>query len=301
MMVVSNKDVPFDPYGVVFDERAPGKIGIGGIPVKHVSSMKLVGFTFDPKLTRKPMIDAIAKKARIRLGALRRLRPLLSDENMKTMYIMFVRSIMEYGGVQFQGARDTHLAKLDRIQASAMKLGNFEIESLKQRRDAATASLIFKLLDGRGRGELNSFAPEIVVVSQGRYPSKRDHQKVGIRLKDPTTTYSLDSYTKSIAGVAALIFDQLPQALLQEGKSRGWHKIEKRATDLLIGKAPKASQNITPVHSPSNQPPDVPSKARVKFQKPKSTPNLWEQISHFTIQGKQKEIDKAMKQLHNSL
>ena len=54
------------------------------------------------------MIGAIATKARIRLGMLNRLRPLLSDHNMEAIYTSFIRPIMEYGSMQFMGAADTH-------------------------------------------------------------------------------------------------------------------------------------------------------------------------------------------------
>jgi hypothetical protein len=290
MMVISNKRVPFDPTGIVFDERRPDMIGVAGIPVKQVKSLKLVGFLFDCKLTWGPMIDAIAKKARIRLGALRRLRPLLNDSNMKTMYIMFVRSIMEYGSAQFQGAAESHLVKLDRIQESAMKLGNFMIEPLKHRREAATASLVFKLLDGRGRGELNRFTPTLNVVTKGRFPSRTcsiSQPKCGIRLEDRTNTYSLDAYKRSIAGASSAVWDKLPQSLIMEGLDKGYHKIEKRAKNLLLGKASEPIRNRTPSCSPVRLPspalPDAPTKPRFKFQKPKSTPNLWEQLSHYSL------------------
>ena len=147
MLVISRETNPFDHTGIVFDERALGMIGATGVPVKQVFTLKLVGFVFDSKLTWGPMSAAITNKARMRLGALHRLRPVLDDANLKTMYIMFIRSIMEYGGVQFQGAADRHLARLDCIQESTMKLGNFQIESLQSRRDAATTALVSKLLD----------------------------------------------------------------------------------------------------------------------------------------------------------
>ena len=53
------------------------------------------------------------------------------------MYIMFIRSIMEYGSLVYMGAAKSHLDKLDRVHESAMKLCGFEIESLESRREAA--------------------------------------------------------------------------------------------------------------------------------------------------------------------
>ena len=42
---------------------------------------------------------------------------MLDDNNMKTMYTMVVRSVMEYGNVVYMGAAQTHLQKLDRQRA----------------------------------------------------------------------------------------------------------------------------------------------------------------------------------------
>ena len=92
--------------------------------------MKLVGFLFDTKLTFSSMIDKLAKKARCRLGALRRLKPMLDKPNLKQMYTMF-RSILECGSLVCMGAAKSHLDKLDRVQESAMKFRGFEIESLE--------------------------------------------------------------------------------------------------------------------------------------------------------------------------
>ena len=50
---------------------------MGCAPVERVDEVKLVGFLFDTKLTFSSMNDKLAKKARCRLGALRRLKPML--------------------------------------------------------------------------------------------------------------------------------------------------------------------------------------------------------------------------------
>ena len=88
--------------------------------MEQVEELKLCGFTFDIKMRWGPMIDVLAKKARSKLAALRRLRFVLDDNSTKTMYIIFVRSVMEYGNVVYMGAADSHLDKLDRIQAGGM-------------------------------------------------------------------------------------------------------------------------------------------------------------------------------------
>ena len=77
-MVVSQRKDPFDPF-----ENSAG-ITMGGMQVKRVKSTKLVGFTFDSKLKFGEMIDKLAKKARVILGAIRRLKPMLDSNHLET-------------------------------------------------------------------------------------------------------------------------------------------------------------------------------------------------------------------------
>ena len=73
------------------------------------------------------MVDKIATKARQRIGALSRVRHLLDSDNLRTIYVMFIRSIMEYNSVSWMGAADSHLHKLDRVQCMAQRIGSFTV------------------------------------------------------------------------------------------------------------------------------------------------------------------------------
>ena len=123
MVVVSKKRNPMKPVGVTFD----------GFTLPLKKHIKLVGFTIDSVLSWGPMIDRIASKARARLGALARLKYYLDSNTMEMMYVMFIRSIMEYGCVAWMGAASSHLHKLDIIQLRAEKIGGFTTEPLSCR------------------------------------------------------------------------------------------------------------------------------------------------------------------------
>ena len=62
-----------------------------GIAVAQLDEAKLVGYTFDSKLGLGKMVDKIARKARTRIAALRRLKPMLDSSNLQMMYTMFIR------------------------------------------------------------------------------------------------------------------------------------------------------------------------------------------------------------------
>ena len=228
----SRKKKKFDCTGIVMN----------GLEVEQVDEIKLVGFTLDSRMTWKPMIDLLAKKARCRLAALRRLRFVLDDNNMKTMYIMFVRSVMEYGNVVYMGAAQTHLEKLDRVQRSAERIGNFTIETLEARREAAAIRLALKLMDGRGRGKLQDFAPQ-VMDSKSCRPSR--HYTNGMRLETTVKARSLNVFKRSFIGAVPVIWNKLPKDIIDKGKARGWTKIKKLCSNFLIGKQPKPKPKST--------------------------------------------------------
>ena len=110
-MVVSRKNKPFDASALTFNGEA----------VEVVDEMKLVGFTFDNKMSMGPMVQKASKKGRAKIAALYRLKPYLDSANLETMYKAFVRSSVEYGNLEYMQAAPTQLAKLDTIQAAAEK------------------------------------------------------------------------------------------------------------------------------------------------------------------------------------
>ena len=142
--ILSQKKKPFDPSGIAFS----------GEELSVHNDTTLVGLKTDQRMRWGPMIKKLASKARKRIGALSRVRHLLNSANLKTMYLMFIRSIMEYNSISWMGAAQSHLSTLDRVQHTAEKICNFIVGPLQARRDAAALAFAFKLLDGKTRGEL---------------------------------------------------------------------------------------------------------------------------------------------------
>ena len=109
-VVFSKKKRPFDTSDIRFEGQVVAKA--------EGADAKVVGYVLDPKMTWGQMIDQIARKAKGRLAALARVKHLLNSSNLKRLYCMFIRSIMEYGSLAWGGAARVHLEKLDRIQGS---------------------------------------------------------------------------------------------------------------------------------------------------------------------------------------
>ena len=178
---------------------------------------------FDTKLTFSSVVDKLAKKARGRLGALKRLKPMLDSVDMEQMCTMFIRSILEHGSLVYMGAANSHLEKLERVQQS--KIGGFEVESLHlKQREAAAISFALDLLDGNGYGGLQDYAP--TVIEPLKLSKKRTRQSVeaGLQLKRVHKAPSLDQYKQSHLGSIHKIWSKLPQKLISEGNDAFWGK-----------------------------------------------------------------------------
>jgi hypothetical protein len=226
---------------------------MGGITVKYAyedtklklgSALKIVGFTFDKGLSWSKMISSLASKARSQLGALWRLRSVMDSSNLEIMYKAFVRSIMEYGGLEYMSAAETHLAKLDAVQHSAQKICGRVFEDLSCRREASVFGMLCKMLDGEVRGDLKEFIPEFASAQHDRRGSLRSAvQNTSLALKDLTRSTSLLYYERSFCGIAPKVFKKIPEELIQKGKEGGWRKIMKQGQRILCGRDSAAIGN----------------------------------------------------------
>ena len=225
MVVVSQKRSPFDPTGATFDD----------FQIPHRPHIKLVGFTVDSKLRWGPMIDRIAKKARSRIGALRRINHHLDCHTMRTMYTSFIRSIMEFGSVAWMGCAQTHLDKLDRVQASAQKISGFTVPPLQLRREAAAVSFALKMLDGACKGVLNDHVPILdYPLKDSVRPSR--HKLGGVQIQSMISAKSLDTTARGFFGALPGIWSRLPQDLTAKGMCFGWLKIKSRCVAHILKK-----------------------------------------------------------------
>ena len=232
-MVFSQKKKPFDVSGLVFE----------GFPIKLVKQTKAVGYQLDSRLRWGPMVDSISKKAKGRLAGLSRVRRFLDSTNMKAIYEMFIRSIMEYGSVAWMGAADSHLHKLDRVQRRAESIGNFTTDTLAARREVAALSFALKLMDGQARGVLKNHIPQLyepLLLSK-----KRTRQVIaGKQVKSRINTKSLDVYRRGFHGALPSIWRKLPQELVTKGYNRGWLKIKTACKNFLLGKVEKPKTSV---------------------------------------------------------
>ena len=142
-MIISRKRTPFH-CNLYYDGKS--------LPVEK--EIKVLGVTFDSKLTWNKHLSNVSGRAGQKLGALRRISSKLSVPGRATVYKSQVRSVMEYSSLAWMGAAPTHLKKLDSVQERAIKVigvseeaaaTSLNIKPLQHRRNVASATLMYKM------------------------------------------------------------------------------------------------------------------------------------------------------------
>ena len=66
-----------------------------------------------------------------------------------------------------------------------------------------------------------------------------------MRLETTVKARSLNVFKRSFIGAVPVIWNILPKDIIDKGKARGWTKIKKLCSNLLIGKQPKPKPKST--------------------------------------------------------
>ena len=197
--------------------------------IAEVSSLKILGFMLDSSFTWGPHIDMIISRTKQRLAQLCRLSSYLDSVGLSIMYKSFVRSCLEYGHLLYFGAARGYLKRLDALQCRAASICHSTFPSLESRRHAAAIGLLCRLLDGEGRGDLQSFIPHFV-TSVPRRSSRLNNLSDparALRLQNPITFRTLDCYRRSWHGAISSIWNTLPANLLFQGHDMDWRSVLK--------------------------------------------------------------------------
>ena len=138
---------------VISRKRTPSacKLYFNETPIELTREIKILGTTFDSKLTWKKHLSNIAGRAGQKLGALRRVSRKLNPSGHAIVYKSQVRSVMEVSSLAWMGAAPTHFSKLDSIQTRALKIigvsedtaaKELNIHPLQHHRNVAASTLM---------------------------------------------------------------------------------------------------------------------------------------------------------------
>ena len=113
---------------VLFTKRvkmAPFSLTIAGKPIKIEKSAKFLGLVWDGRLSWKDHIDFVTAKCQKRLNLMRSVSGTkwgADAKTLRTIYVMLIRSVIDYGSIVYDSASQCQLERLEKVQNQAMKL-----------------------------------------------------------------------------------------------------------------------------------------------------------------------------------
>ena len=191
-LVISRKNnAPFHPVLYMNDT-----------PVREVESHKHLGLTFNSNGTWDTHIETIISKASKRIGLLRKIKFKIDRFSLQKIYFSFIRPILEYADVIWDGCNQLMKARLERIHfeaaritTGATKLASLESllnetgwDTLQNRRFKHKLILFHKMYHKQTPEYLSNLVPHTAYEIHGRN-TRNQSQLVNINCR--TETYRM--------------------------------------------------------------------------------------------------------------
>ncbi len=109
-MLITRRQTPIDLH-LTFDGREIG----------HSNIHKHLGLTFNTQANWTNHLEETIRKANQRLGILRNLKYILGKEDLKTLYISNIRSLLEYADCVWDCIPDNLVKRIERININALR------------------------------------------------------------------------------------------------------------------------------------------------------------------------------------
>lgn len=155
------------------------------VPVKQVETHKHLGLTLDCKGTWLHHIDEVVQKATKRIGILRNIQFIADRKTLGIIYKTYIRSILEYGDVIWDGLPQYAAERLEKVQLEGLKIitgltksasrntlyTESGIEPLYQRRRKHRLIMFYKIVNGYAPEYLRALLPPRV-HERNNYPTR---------------------------------------------------------------------------------------------------------------------------------
>ena len=164
--------------------------------ITEVESHKHLGLYLSNDCSWHKHIDYITEKAWYRISTLRKLKFHLDRKSLETIYITFIRPLLEYGDIIWDNCTHQEKIELDKIQNEAARIatGTTKLvsidalykeigwETLEQRRNNHTLSLFYKMMNSLAPIYLTSLVPQPVCnLSRYNLRNSNDLQFINAR------------------------------------------------------------------------------------------------------------------------
>ena len=186
---------------------------------EEVTTLRLLGVTFDNTMNFGQHLRSVTLRATQRIGFLRKASPVLDPPGRLTAYKGFVRPLMEYCPLVWNGAAPSHLARLDRVQKRALSLigPGAVVDSLALRRTISGLCVLFKLMCGARLPCMAELLPPPADYANPR--TRRQLQAAHghcFQLKQTLPSRSHNTILQSFPNAHIPIWNSLPSSVLQE-------------------------------------------------------------------------------------
>ena len=101
---------------------------IGDTKISIVNEVKFLGVTFDRKLSWNAHTDGVYKRLKCAIAIIKRIKPYIANENLKTIYFTLFESHLLYGVSVWGGIPQYKMDKIFRLQKKCLRIlfGNLE-------------------------------------------------------------------------------------------------------------------------------------------------------------------------------
>ena len=193
------------------DRHENPQIYFNNIPIDEVNTHCYLGLTFSYNLKWNAHIDNVTVKASQRTNMMIPLKYKLDKTSLQTMYLTFVRPVMEYGISVWGGTYDSNIVKLERVQIDALRIitgatqrsnianlyAEVNIPTFMERRDTQMLMMMFKVKNNITPSSLSDLLPNDHPVEHNYNLRRENHMNNPIpRLE--STSRSFMYYAKNL-------------------------------------------------------------------------------------------------------
>ena len=164
--------------------------------INNVNSHKHLGQTFSQDCSWHDHLELVKTKAWLRINIMRRLKFQLDRKSLQTIYISFIRPLLEYADVVWDNCTQQEANELEKIQNEAARIVTGETklasiqsllsdtgwESLTSRREKHKLVLFYKMINSLAPEYFSSLVPPTVGnISQYNLRNETNLQTVPAR------------------------------------------------------------------------------------------------------------------------
>ena len=189
-----------------------------GTILQHSDSIKLLGVTFDTRLSYRNHLRAVALRANQRISFCRKASRVLNRQGRMATYKGFIRLLLEYAPLVWIGAAQSHLQAPDRIQPKAREIIGDQtlLPTLATRHLVSALAYLYKFQGISGPAQLTIMGPPPALPAPHQRTRAQQGDRHQYQLSCPLPVASPDYLTRSCPYSVLSCWNSLPVNTIQQ-------------------------------------------------------------------------------------